>query len=227
MNGGRKKLTKLWAVLCQAMVQTDLKFFQTAKEVVTTLMRDERKGKLLLRFRSCNEKLQVRSGTLGLLTCDGGTLGIMAATDQAISSFANNSWAEGALIKGKLGSEDRIDGSAQMHLDSDIAKSSVPKSANDEACVQKLIYRIKGSIEVICSDSAADEVAATKAGKIAVSRDKAHGAKRTMFVCMAWIMHDVSEVSCSLFSLRPWRHVCFVCLITCDLRKDSQWTMEC
>ena len=57
------------------------------------LVRDERKGKLLLRFRACNETLELCSGTLGCVRMPGGGAeDIVTATAKAMRTFCTENY---------------------------------------------------------------------------------------------------------------------------------------
>ena len=64
-GGTRGRLNNIKFCLLEAKQERDGDFMQSAATMV--LLRDERHGRLLLRFATCTRNLEVRRGTLGVM----------------------------------------------------------------------------------------------------------------------------------------------------------------
>ena len=72
--------------LAEAMFQMDRAFLEQPG-VVVAMHRDEKSGRLQIDFTACDQALRVRSGVLGLLGNEGGTMGIVATTRAIMKQF--------------------------------------------------------------------------------------------------------------------------------------------
>eukprot|EP00438_Fugacium_kawagutii_P024675 Skav230602 [mRNA] locus=scaffold168:102306:105294:- [translate_table: standard] len=80
------------------------------------LIRDERKGKLLLRFRGCSEKLTLCTGTFGCVRMKGGSAeDIVTATAKAMRVFCTSCFQPPRLGK-RLGLQGGLDKQLFAHL---------------------------------------------------------------------------------------------------------------
>ena len=85
---GSKRAAKLTWCLAEAIKILDLNFLRTACTV--TLFRDERHGRLTVRFRAVTNDLSTRSGTMGVAVCPGtGASNITQATGDIIRRFCS------------------------------------------------------------------------------------------------------------------------------------------
>ena len=80
------KVRRMLTCLGEAMFQMDRAFLEQPG-VVFAMHRDEKSGRLQIDFTACDQALRVRSGVLGLLGNEGGTLGIVATTRAIMKQF--------------------------------------------------------------------------------------------------------------------------------------------
>lgn len=86
-NGGQMsdKKCRMRYALAESILARNRRLLATATCIC--IMRDERKGKLLLRFRAALADFTVVSGVLGLVKCTGSSECLLAATRAALSDF--------------------------------------------------------------------------------------------------------------------------------------------
>jgi hypothetical protein len=155
-----KARTMLWCIF-EAVNDLDRDFL-TKGDVVTILHRDERKGKLQVRFSAANASLRARQGVLGVRENEGGGKEIAQATEQIVKTF----FTPRAPI------------------------ASTPYSAKEiRATKVEQMTKFLNSVEMVNVDSAEDERIACMEGQKTftpnaklIARDKAHGARRHRFV---------------------------------------------
>ena len=100
--------------LSEALLQIWRKELAGAKTLC--LIRDERKGKLLIRFRGCNGQLKVCSGTFGCVRMKGGTAeDIVSATAKAMRVFCTACFQPPRLGK-RLAEQGGLDKKLLSHL---------------------------------------------------------------------------------------------------------------
>lgn len=165
-SGTSDKKDRLRYAVSEGILKENREFLATAKSIA--LMRDERKGNLLVRFRAVNEQLEVRSGVLGLKPCVGTSESVAQATQAILTEFCTPLLLppRGAAVQ-------------QGELDNEIRK------------------RVQESVSVIVTDAAAPELLATdllrgkrrfadEAGQAdmpqikLVGRDSAHSSTRLL-----------------------------------------------
>lgn len=82
---GERKLARITTCLAEARWAADRDFVR--KACCLALHRDERKGRILIRYKAVDKDLNVRAGILGHLLSRPGALGICAATIKILDKF--------------------------------------------------------------------------------------------------------------------------------------------
>ena len=169
--GSREKVAHMQDCIAEGIMQLDRKFFKAAQ--VTLIIRDERHGRLLVRFRSANSHLQVRSGVLGQRKDSGSSACDIAKATDAITTKICTAGCGRPLQQRTILSEKRT--------------PAVSYSA--------LAHHLKATVEATCTDAASNEALATKLtasgsaeeglGVIfpnhrLLIRDKAHASRRIL-----------------------------------------------
>ena len=164
---GIKSATMVWC-LNEALKRQDIEFFK--QTVCMSIARDERHGRLALRFIACDQRLQVRQGRLGQARHFGtGAHAITAATREALvratTRNAHLPASFSAIIHGRVSPEP------------------------DEAALD----RVTTNTRMVSTDSAMDEINSVRDMKSSpdgtppilpnlevIGRDKAHGSRRML-----------------------------------------------
>ena len=163
--GCEKKVTSMQRCIVEAMVQIERDFLASAESI--TIMRDESKGRLVVRYIAVSAALERRSGLLGVSKEPGSdAFDITDATDAIIMRFCDPS---GVYAGKKLVEED--EGKRRQTA---------------------LADHVRSKIEAVCVDSAANETKSARLMKKptdptkapvapnlkAIIRDRAHASRR-------------------------------------------------
>jgi hypothetical protein len=169
--GGEKKIRQMKWALAEGFRVLDRRFLRSAGTV--SLHQDGRKGRLAMRYRGCNELLEVRSGALGQIDLcatskDLGALGIAEGTMAVLTKICTKR-PHPPYIK-------------------------LAKRAGMNVLDKPLLDNLKRKIELMDTDAAADEQRAAKVLKSGTptgvlpeltnlkmhNLDKAHSSRRTV-----------------------------------------------
>ena len=176
VDHGTKSRAMTWC-LGEAVLDIDREFVRRAKTI--SLCRDDRAQRLLMRFYGATARLDVRSGVLGIGAAHRekpDADGLVAATKQVLEQFCTPRKEAPTHGDGPYG----VVGARNMDM--------------------KLLNHLKSIIEVIAVDEEAAELKAADIGRgrrssVAdlapitpnlkfVTRDKAHGFRRTFKICL-------------------------------------------
>lgn len=128
-GGPSDKKTKMRYALSEAVCARNRTLLADA--VTVCLMRDERKGKLLVRFRAVSSNLTTVSGVLGLEEVAGSAESIAATTTDLLQKFCQ------PMLQPPRGSK-----------------------AQEQAVDQRLVDTIKNNVNIVVNDAAASELLA-------------------------------------------------------------------
>ena len=165
---GEKKFSHLVKCLAEAMWSIDRSFVK--KAVCLSLHRDERKGRLLIRFRAVDGELNTRSGILGQVRSKPGSIGICNGTIKILNEFCTIAPQHRSV---KLPSSEDVECMEQMIA---ITESITVDSASDELLASKLLAQ--GSV---------DEMNAIFTNQRMEIRDKTHASRK---ICERTIKAD-------------------------------------
>jgi len=191
-----------WAVI-EAMREKDREFLRKATSIV--LARDERKSRLLVRFSSCDGRLNVRRGFMGQTRGAGGkALQLLHATKKVLKDFCTK----------RLG----VPGNKQATLDEALYKhvrSKIEVIVSDSASNEILAANVGRGRRLETMDAGNPPLDGDPAGRrrqplgsltpnlIIIGRDLAHGFRRTarhvcashVRICLSTSKHQSSRGS--------------------------------
>ena len=190
-GGTSDKATLMRWCLSEAILQRNRSFLRLAKSLV--LVRDERHGQLLLRFRATLSDMSVVLGVLGVQKLDQGSKArdILKATEKALEEFATPCLNPPRLFRGTRGEVD-----------------------------QSLLIHLKSKCDVVVTDCASAEILAQDMGRGA--RTGAGLASENLFPNTKIVGRDRAH-ACQRLLSRPWKSDDYVKLLMEDaiLGKDS------
>ncbi len=159
---GESKLSTFSKCIAEGMWQADRDFVKGAD--VMTLHRDERHGRLLIRFRAVQADLTTRVGIFGQLRCKPGTMGICNTTKDITELFC--AVAPPHRTKHKADRASCIDHDLVRHIIK-ITEAITVDSAGDELLASRIL-----------SAGSKDEMAAYFTNQRTTIRDITHGSRK-------------------------------------------------